>query len=142
MVSRADNCFDSFYGILKSGVTAARVKEEVFPRLKKAYWSSPKPKSGFDASKTNVVIHARRGDAGERAMDYSYLKKIVHILSKKYSKAIFWIHTDAHPGEIYQSLKENKVDVRIFGQRNSVSFVSYIKWLWQTSSLCHDPGYH
>jgi hypothetical protein len=112
---RLDNCYDIFY---KDRAAISKFRSQVHPRLQRAYWSTPKPRTGFDKVSLNVVIHARRGDSTVRTMGKDFINNAMHALRRAYPAALFWIHTDGNPGDLYFELVD-VTNVRVFGKNES-----------------------
>lgn len=87
-----DNCWDFLY----KPPIVDRVDEILnSSTLRDNYLLTPKPMTGFDLNRTNVVIHIRRGDAGGRMGGFDYFVEGMMYYNATLDPApLFWIETD------------------------------------------------
>ena len=81
-----DNCWDSIY---RSPMV--RHIDKGRHSLREKYFSSPKPETGFNTSRKNVVVHIRRGDAGGRALptrSFLFARVLIFIIIDGYNSQL------------------------------------------------------
>lgn len=90
----------------------------VFKALREAYYSTPKPKTGFRKSRKNVVVHMRRGDADWRKTKYEYVLNAMMAVNASFGlhqrRPLFFLESD----EEYWTRLNDLEDV--FGKDNIV----------------------
>mmetsp|Transcript_4686 Transcript_4686/g.4819 ORF Transcript_4686/g.4819 Transcript_4686/m.4819 type:complete len:306 (+) Transcript_4686:9-926(+) len=100
-----DNCWEMLYKPPYSMMI-----DQVRYRLRESYFKTSKPPTGFNASRINVVVHIRRGDARVRYLPVDYYKTAMDYLRHHFSlPPIFWIVTDDPRWPGHRKLKQNPV---------------------------------
>jgi hypothetical protein len=139
IASRFDNCYDAFY---ENPAAVSQFHNDVYPRLQRAYWSTPKPDTGFwnATSSLNVVIHARRGDAKHRAMRGPFMNNAMRALREEHPDTVFWVYTDDTPEKMYSELV-NSTNVRVFANGESDLLCAFHQMINADVLIISDSGF-